>query len=335
MRADVPEPERWADRPARLAATSSVGTAFRRARQATEPSEDAVARLERRGLAGASAGVGRRWWRAALVTALLATIAGAVGAAGRILSVDPPASPASARTTEASVGASLKKRLGVRGRLEAAGPELAAAPVAPAAMETPQPSEQRAGSLDARALPASAALSSSSSAVHARAFSRTANPTEASLLASALRSLRTESDMPAALAALDRYDQLFPRGALRGEAQLARTEVLMRSGRRAEALPLLVQLEEIGGPMTRNVLASRGELYAEGGRCSNAVRDFDRVLAGPEQDDAAARALYGRAACRLRAGEVAAGRRDLELYLASYPRGAFAPSARQALEGPQ
>jgi hypothetical protein len=336
MSADIPDPERWVDRPARLATGSAVATAFRRARQATEPSDEAVARVERRGLARSSAGVGPRWWRVAIAAALLATIASAVGAAGTILRSVHRASPPSAGGEGQSLEGVVKRRQSARGRREDEPTKPAptsSGAVAPSPILSPSASEQPPGAPAPRPVAKEGTgVSSSSPAGRERLSRRLENPTEASVLATALRSLRSERDLPAARAALDRYDRLFPRGVLRSEAQLARTEVLMGSGRRAEALPLLAEFEEMGGTMTRSLLASRGELYAEVGRCSSAMRDFDRVLAGPERGDPAARALYGRASCRLLAGELAAGRRDLELYLASYPRGSFAASARQALD---
>jgi hypothetical protein len=152
-------------------------------------------------------------------------------------------------------------------------------------------------------------------------------------LAAAFRALRAGHDPDAALRALDSYDRAFPRGGLASEARIARVEALMAVGRRADALALLAALDGGGGTPTRNVLVMRGELFAEAGQCGNAVRDFDRILSAGARDDAEARALFGRAACRLRGRDTAAGERDLRGYLERYPNGAFAAAAREALHG--
>jgi predicted Zn-dependent protease len=152
------------------------------------------------------------------------------------------------------------------------------------------------------------------------------------VLGTAFRELRTRGDAAAAMRALDEYDRRFPAGVLSGEARIARAEAFMAQDRRREALPLLAALADDDGELTRAVRITRGELYAEAGRCAEAVRDFDRVLAGAADDLAGGRALYGRASCRLRAGETAGARTDLETYLALHAEGAFAAAARRALD---
>ena len=79
--------------------------------------------------------------------------------------------------------------------------------------------------------------------------------------------------------------------------------------------------------------ASRGELRADAGRCAEARADFDAVLSGDAPDDGVVeRALYGRAACRERAGDREGARANLEAYLARFPAGRLrADPARAAL----
>src|SRR4051794_24000095 len=82
MSADLPDPERWCDLPARGAnAEHLVGGAFRRVREATEPSDAALARV-RRGVNAPARAMGVRLvWRLVVIAVLLAVTGSAVGAA--------------------------------------------------------------------------------------------------------------------------------------------------------------------------------------------------------------------------------------------------------------
>jgi len=305
---DMGEPERWTGRPT-LSGTAegAAGAALRRARDATEPREEDAARLYTRLTTRQAGGSSPAWrWRLALALGLLLATGGAVGAAGKLLR-RMRATPAVSAVTPA---------------------EEPRVPKAP-------PSPHGGSALPTEAAPAAPAAPEPL-VVGSRAFGRREAPrsaTEARLLAGAFRALRAEQDPDAAVRALDRYDRAFPRGALAGEARIARVEALMALGRRAEALALLAAPDGGETPTTRNVLVMRGELFAEAGQCGSAVRDFDRILATGARDDAEARALYGRAACRLRGGDPVAGQGDLQRYLERYPTGAFAAAARQALHG--
>jgi hypothetical protein len=53
-------------------------------------------------------------------------------------------------------------------------------------------------------------------------------------------------------------------------------------------------------------------------------------MAEQVRDDTAQRALYGRAGCRLRAGETAPARQDLLQYIQLYPQGRFIGAVRRA-----
>jgi hypothetical protein len=157
---------------------------------------------------------------------------------------------------------------------------------------------------------------------------------EARLVAGALRRLREQDDAAGALALLDERDARFgARGALGDEVRTTRVEALLRLGQRERALALLdvAMLRPTG--RDRALLATRGELRADRGACRDAVADFDALLLDDDAaDNAAERALYGRAACRARAGESDAARADLEAYVARFPDGRHAARARAALE---
>jgi TolA-binding protein len=109
-------------------------------------------------------------------------------------------------------------------------------------------------------------------------------------------SLRAARDSRGAIAALDRYARLYPHGSYAAE-----------------------------------VVVLRGELAADAGDCAAATIDFNRTLAAPGSPGLEERALYGRAACRLRDGDRVAARADFERYLERFPRGKFAAHARAAL----
>ena len=153
---------------------------------------------------------------------------------------------------------------------------------------------------------------------------------ESELLQKALGKLRRDHDARSALALLDDYQARFPQGSLSVEASVARVDALMLMGRRGDALALLgrLPLDRVGRPIELQLL--RAELQAERD-CNRALPDFDAVLATSVSPGLGERALYGRAACRLRAGDAAGGRGDLQTYLARYPNGRFVEQVRAHL----
>lgn len=145
---------------------------------------------------------------------------------------------------------------------------------------------------------------------------------EARLLQQALAKLRGAHDARGALLALDEYRVRFPAGQLSLEADTARVDALLMLAKRAEALALLTALpvERLG--RRRELQLLRAELTAERD-CARALGDFDAVLASGGTDGLNERALYGRAACRFRAGSRQGALNDLRNYAERYPEGRF------------
>jgi hypothetical protein len=170
-----------------------------------------------------------------------------------------------------------------------------------------------------------------------RAQRPAAPPSEVSLeseaLTRALVKLRRDHDPAAALFLLDDYAFRFPRGTLSLEAAAARVDALFLLDRRIEALSILESLPLSSMARGSELQLVRAELRAETD-CVRALSDFDSAVAAPLPPALAERALYGRAACRLRTGNDAAARADLEAYLARYPSGRFAPQVRARLSPP-
>ncbi len=158
---------------------------------------------------------------------------------------------------------------------------------------------------------------------------------EAKLLGKAVEQLRREQNPKAALATLQRYFSRYPRGELRGEAEVTRVEALLGSGRSAEALTHLEQLSRSGFaglPRPLELALQRAQLLADAGRAPEATRAFSEVLAQHPAPALEERALFGRAVCRARAGDEEGMRADLEEYLRRFPDGRFAAEARERLK---
>jgi tetratricopeptide (TPR) repeat protein len=149
-----------------------------------------------------------------------------------------------------------------------------------------------------------------------------------------MRRLRTDDDPRGALVILDQHGARFPAGMLKREATLARVETLLALDRRGEALRVLDEAAISDLPRARAVRATRGELRAELGRCTDALKDFDLLLSSDQRDEYAERALYGRAACLARGGDANRSRADLTRYRALYPNGRFAAEVRRLLTAP-
>ncbi|MEO8214583.1 MAG: hypothetical protein ABI560_15380 [Myxococcales bacterium] len=154
---------------------------------------------------------------------------------------------------------------------------------------------------------------------------------EATMVARALTRLRRDHDPAGALAALDQRDRSYSGGNLRREAALARAEALLGLNRHSEALKVLDGVTLQPSAADRRARLARAELRAEEGQRAEAIADFDRVLGNGGDDTLAERALYGRAVCRLRGGDLGAARTDLRAYVLRFPAGQHRAEVQQSL----
>jgi hypothetical protein len=156
-------------------------------------------------------------------------------------------------------------------------------------------------------------------------------PEEIQALERAMALLRGKHDARAALAALDDYVVRFPNSVLGREARVARIDALLMLDRSDEALRALEALPLDEHRRSTELQLIRGELRARTD-CGRAEADFSAVLARVRTATLEERALYGRAACRAKAGNVKAGADDLRRYLARFPSGPHADWARRWLD---
>lgn len=354
MTHELPEPERWCNLPAAgETAEGAIGAALRHVREATEPSDVAVARLARRSNAPVLATARRNQliWRLVVAALLIMATGGVVGAAlnrWRRAQAVTTAAVESPAAVVRSKEARHRRRSGhapaaVEASESAVPPALPAldridSPTAPALDPTVEPMALTSPVPVAAAVSPGASASPSPNAsasvrrAPARAAATPAVKDGANLVAAAFRELRSGGNAAAALRALDQYERRFPDGVLRDEARMARVEALLTLDRRQEALRLLEAFDARSGTLTREARATRGELRAESGRCAQAVRDFDALVAVRDGDGPGGRALYGRASCRLRAGDRQAARQDLTRYLSLHPNDPLSANARRVLQ---
>jgi hypothetical protein len=159
---------------------------------------------------------------------------------------------------------------------------------------------------------------------------------ESELIANAIRQLRVEGDASAALQSLEQQSTRYPRGAFALEGAALRIEALLKVGRRDEALRDLDRLPVDSLPRGDQWRTVRGELRAESARWRDAEADFDAVLGERSLQASAsltARALWGRAVSRARAGNEAGARADYAEYVRRFPNGRFARQAARATIG--
>jgi hypothetical protein len=146
---------------------------------------------------------------------------------------------------------------------------------------------------------------------------------EGGLLRQALAALRHDHDGRRALALLDDYDRRFRQGVLALEANSARAQALLQLGDKARALEILDHLPLWHEGYTGELRVIRGELRSLSGRCREALLDFDPVLSASNGNasDEVARALFGRASCRARTGDLVGAEQDRQHYLKEFPQG--------------
>jgi TolA-binding protein len=360
----LPDPERWSERAGGTSAEDAIGASLRRVRAATEPSGLASTRLARIAMAPTATGSGPRLVAAGLAATLLIGGGAAAGVAWHAALTNTRARAQSADAHEPARArhAAHRRAMASPAELPAAGePAPGEAPVAaePAALaEAPRPD---VGPVTPGALPVNApapvpASNRVTAPKRATAPGRVTAPLatppappavqaateppplapvppadEAQLVARAFRSLRTDGDAAAAIAALDEHDRRFGAGALTTEATLARVEALLVQGRTAEALPPLLAIRGTPAGRTAEVRAARAELLARADRCDEAAPDLDALLAPGAPAAPRERALYARASCVLQGGDPARARADLERYLSEFPDGHAAAAVRAAL----
>jgi hypothetical protein len=317
-----------------------------RARQALlalreEPDLDAdrLARIARRLSAGAARRPRRAPWQPATVALMILAAAGIAGAAVGIVTLrSAPVAPRNVAKTAAS--AERKRPAHARRALpappvvplapaEPANPVTAAPPVIPVTPARPSvparstwPPPKRYRTIASRALPARAS---------GPPAAQPDDGAEVQLFSSLVRSLKQERNPRAALDLIGQYQQRFPGGHFAGEVVVMKVEALQSLGRSNDALIVLRQSALEALPRSLELQLVRGELAAEAGQCREALADLERVLAARTPAVLSARALYARAACRLRLGDEAGAQDDLRLYLSRHPDGAQAAAARRLL----
>lgn len=148
------------------------------------------------------------------------------------------------------------------------------------------------------------------------------------LFLQAMRRMRSLGDASGALALLQEHARFYPRSGLAGERKELEVEALLALHRNGEALATLDSMSVEDLPRAGERLVVRGELRAAAKRWLDASTDFDQALSMVSGSPAwHERALWGRAAARLRCGERESGLADMERYLDVYPRGRFAVEA--------
>ncbi len=256
----------------------------------------------------------------------------------------PAPAPAAARPTPAPRRVALVDRHAPPPRRAAPAPAAPAptiapreVPVDPPRTPTPAPAPRApasavgAGALPARPEPLHAPIRATAPPALGAPAAPSAVAAETAILRRALLKLRRERDPAGALRELDEHARRFPQAIAREEAAHARVDALLLLGRNADALGVLDTLSLGAEARAVELRLLRAELRGKTS-CARALPDFDAVVAQAGPPTLAERALYGRATCRLRAGDEAGARRDLAEYVRRFPGGRFASLARARMQ---
>jgi hypothetical protein len=147
----------------------------------------------------------------------------------------------------------------------------------------------------------------------------------AKVLGLAIRALRVEHSPQNALALLDRHSAELHR-AFAHESLLLRVEAMLALGQKSQVLWLLDETSLSDVAPSRALLVTRGQLRTAANRCSEAIGDFDRVLAGDGQPSK--QALQGRALCRDRLGDTVGAQLDRQRVRHEFPDDPAAEAAQ-------
>jgi hypothetical protein len=153
---------------------------------------------------------------------------------------------------------------------------------------------------------------------------------EARQLVEAIRCLRSDHDARRALALLDTVQRPGAASTFTDEIALVRIEALLDIGDRRAALAALDSLSLPDVPRGEELVVLRGDLRAEAKRWSAAIVDYTSGTVSATSQ-LVERSLFGRANCRLAAGELSLARSDLRDYLQRFPDGRFSADARRLL----
>jgi hypothetical protein len=144
-------------------------------------------------------------------------------------------------------------------------------------------------------------------------------------------------DPKGALAALEEHAARFPSGSLRREVEMSHLELLVQSGRSAEALDRSTALLHAlsGGERTAELRLLRGDVYRRSLHDFRAA-EHEYALAERLGGSAEAEATYLRAVCLEALGEATAASEAYQRYLAkpSRPRAADVQRRLQRLSSP-
>jgi TolA-binding protein len=138
-------------------------------------------------------------------------------------------------------------------------------------------------------------------------------------------------DVAGALAALQRYQTAYPQGALLQETEISMIELELASPDPGAALSQINRFLSAypNSERTPEVYWLRGNLLRAHRDFAGALESYQRVQGGDREEEA----LYFRAVCQERLGQIDAAAETLRTYLQRFPSASHAADARRALAG--